>query len=554
MAELDQDLAWDTGNSTAAVFDGLTLSLDYDPTSTDSGAQHVLRVVQINSGADVTGQPEALILLENLDTDSDDAVAAALLIRGTTAVPIAIDLSDAEIVTAIDIGANDIVFSSGTLSSTDLEILDDGSIASSEITDNTITAADIAATVTMADEDFLDFSAALIDAASEGIYLPRQNADSCAASVGEGQICWDDSNDNLWIGDGTAAQQMNLSGIGAFSDSSDPAILNTTTKDVVVGAAQINTAKLTVDGDADQVQFTVQGHSTQSLVTEFIVHETSGGTELYSLDTSGDLEVQSIQDIDGPGTLWQIDINGAATFVSVTTGTSLTPSIVFNDSSSGSEATDASIFVDATDAVGGQEDVDMTFRVQVNSTLTDRIFINADGHTEIQNSNLRLADSLYILEQADADGDVSTYGQLWVDNTTPQLLKFTTEAGVDTTLGVAATVAGTTFEECFVVYAPTAEIQATDDIQSVWRAAAALTITEVFCETDTGTVTMDIQVDSGSTLDVMGTDLVCDVSPGENDSTSLTGSMADGDRLDFLIFAVASNPKRLTLCIEYDFD
>lgn len=112
---------------------------------------------------------------------------------------------------------------------------------------------------------------------------------------------------------------------------------------------------------------------------------------------------------------------------------------------------------------------------------------------------------------------------------------------------------GATFTDCSVMYAPSAGVLATDDIQSVYRAPAALTITEVWCETDVGTVTMDVQIDDGTPADVMGVDLVCDTT-GEADSTSLTGGMADGDRLDWLIASVATAPKRVTVCIEYDFD
>lgn len=114
-------------------------------------------------------------------------------------------------------------------------------------------------------------------------------------------------------------------------------------------------------------------------------------------------------------------------------------------------------------------------------------------------------------------------------------------------------VAGFTFEECFVIYAPNAEVQATDSIESVWRASAALTITEVWCETDTGTVDVDLQIDDDTPADVMGTDLVC-ASTAVSDSTSLTGGMADGDRLDLAIGAAATNPLRLSVCIEYDYD
>ncbi len=108
-------------------------------------------------------------------------------------------------------------------------------------------------------------------------------------------------------------------------------------------------------------------------------------------------------------------------------------------------------------------------------------------------------------------------------------------------------------QECFVVYRPVDEIQNTDDIDSFWRASAALTLTEVWCETDTGTVNMDLAIDDGSREDVMGTDLVC-ASTAVSDSTGLAGNMAAGDRLDLLIASVATNPTRLSVCVGYDYD
>ena len=106
------------------------------------------------------------------------------------------------------------------------------------------------------------------------------------------------------------------------------------------------------------------------------------------------------------------------------------------------------------------------------------------------------------------------------------------------------------FNECFTLYAPTAGILLTDDVTSVWRAPVAVTITEVWCETDAGTVNMDVQIDGGTPADVMGVDLAC-ISTGATDSTSLTGSMAAGNTLDFAITTVATSPTRLTVCIKY---
>jgi hypothetical protein len=72
------------------------------------------------------------------------------------------------------------------------------------------------------------------------------------------------------------------SGSGAFSDAGDPVVLNTTTKDVVIGTGQVNTSKLTIDGDADQVQLTVQGNGTQT--ADIASFEASDGTSILAID------------------------------------------------------------------------------------------------------------------------------------------------------------------------------------------------------------------------------------------------------------------------------
>lgn len=166
----------------------------------------------------------------------------------------------------------------------------------------------------------------------------------------------------------------------------DPVLLSTTTSDVVVGTGQVNSGKFTIDGDADQVQLTVQGNATQT--DSVVIVENSGGTEVINLDVSGAVLAQSISDIDGPGTLWSIDSSGNATFVSVTTAASTAPTSTFNDSDSASEATDATITAAATDTGAGTEDVDMGFNVQVNSTLTSRLFIDADGLVEVRSGGM----------------------------------------------------------------------------------------------------------------------------------------------------------------------
>ena len=60
---------------------------------------------------------------------------------------------------------------------------------------------------------------------------------------------------------------------------------------------------------------------------------------------------------------------------------------------------------DSTDTVAAQEDTDLLFNVQVNSTLTERFAIDADGNTKVVGAPLQVDDPIFILEQAEADAD-----------------------------------------------------------------------------------------------------------------------------------------------------
>ena len=81
------------------------------------------------------------------------------------------------------------------------------SIGAGEIVANDLTTTQLAATLTFADADLLDFGTN-ISAVNEGILIPA-HATTCASATSEGQLCWEEDADNLWIGDGAAAKQMN---------------------------------------------------------------------------------------------------------------------------------------------------------------------------------------------------------------------------------------------------------------------------------------------------------------------------------------------------------
>ena len=168
-------------------------------------------------------------------------------------------------------------------------------------------------------------------------------------------------------------------GTGAFDDTADPVVLNTTTKDVVIGTSQVNTSKLSIDGDADQVQLTIQCDATQT--DSCGIMENSAGTEVINLEKDGDIKAQSIQDIDGPGTNWSITAAGAATFISVGVGSAPNPKVELDDDAT-DDTVDSSIDAQATEAGAGIEDVDVTYKSLMGGTLTTYIQYDADNGTE----------------------------------------------------------------------------------------------------------------------------------------------------------------------------
>lgn len=181
------------------------------------------------------------------------------------------------------------------------------------------------------------------------------------------------------------------SGGGAFDDGSDPVVPNTTTKDVVLaGATQINGAKATVEGDADQVQLAIQGHSTQT--SNLVELENNAGTVVFSISNTG-------------------AVVGAGGFTATATAS---PCLSLDDSDSASETTDAQLCAQATDTGDGTEDVDVTINTQVASTLTTRVTIDADDEVRIEGGYVAIGNT-GSPGVASADGDLYVEDALEVD-------------------------------------------------------------------------------------------------------------------------------------------
>lgn len=84
----------------------------------------------------------------------------------------------------------------------------------------------------------------------------------------------------------------------------------------VSGAVEGTAGKVNINGDADQPQLVVEGHSTQTTNPDLLVVQTSAGTDLFTVNNSGRTKTKEIYDIDTPS-IWRVQDDGAAYFQSV---------------------------------------------------------------------------------------------------------------------------------------------------------------------------------------------------------------------------------------------
>jgi hypothetical protein len=122
-----------------------------------------------------------------------------------------------------------------------------------------------------------------------------------------------------------------------------------------------------------------------------------------------------------------------------------------------------------------------------------------------------------------------------------------------TNAATTAFVKAKTFTECSTLFDING-LAATSDIPSFYRAPAAITVTEVWCETDVASAsTITLEKDGGNDLT---TACSCTSTPG---TCTLTGTgadkqYADGVLMDFVFVTAGSSVKRLNFCVEYTYD
>ena len=92
-----------------------------------------------------------------------------------------------------------------------------------------------------------------------------------------------------------------------------------------------------------------------------------------------------------------------------------------------------------------------------------------------------------------------------------------------------------------------------DDIPSVWRAPTAVTITEIWCETDAGTPSVNFQRDDGVAANVLSSNLTPTIGGATGTIDTNEDNFADGERLDFVMVG-ASTATRISCMVEYTVD
>ncbi|KKR01193.1 MAG: NOTCH2 protein, partial [Candidatus Woesebacteria bacterium GW2011_GWB1_39_12] len=120
-------------------------------------------------------------------------------------------LVDAGAITIGSSATTQLVISTDSTGDTEIQLPND-SIATAEILDNTITATDLAATLTFTDGDLLDLDAINVSSNAEGIFLPQATA--CSSGTANGQICWDNDTFALYVGNGTGVTLIGGTGGG----------------------------------------------------------------------------------------------------------------------------------------------------------------------------------------------------------------------------------------------------------------------------------------------------------------------------------------------------
>ncbi|MBU0570376.1 MerR family DNA-binding transcriptional regulator, partial [Patescibacteria group bacterium] len=199
------------------------------------------------------------------------------------------------------------------------------------------------------------------------------------------------SGNLLWNG-----TQLNSGPSSApWTEASGVVYLATSTSNVTVGSTG-NLAKLGIDGDTNEIQLLVQSNATQT--SNLAVFEQSDGTNVFTVDNSGNLAIEGqLSDLsgatlainDGVSVAGDLAVNGATSAdITSTTATATVFDTTVTSLSLGSAATTLNIAdaaITGTIDIGGvTADGATTVNIATNSTSADTLSIgNSNASTTL---------------------------------------------------------------------------------------------------------------------------------------------------------------------------
>jgi len=108
----------------------------------------------------------------------------------------------------------------------------------------------------------------------------------------------------------------------------------------------------------------------------------------------------------------------------------------------------------------------------------------------------------------------------------------------------------------YTFFDPAADLPTTLDVPSVYaNRARAITLTEVYCEIDAGSASINLQRDDGAPANILSSDLACSTA-GATSTAFVAGenSLALGHNLDHVTVSAGAGLRRLSIAVKYTID
>ena len=537
---------------------------------------------------------DAGIRITNLENLAD-TMAAAILISATTtdAITTAIDVSDAEIGIAINIGANTLDYSTGSLSAADLEILDDTTVTlTTETTGNYVldvadgtgidgTASGEGATYTPV-LDLTEISSLTWGAGSfttmtfnAGVTDPILRAATTLLSLEAADFLIDNGNElRLGEPDGAGSNYIAILAPATLAANRTCTLEDDSTPfDPCVSGA--GGGDVTDVGDCSTgACFTGASGTTLTSNTDIIIDidDDNNATESFQVRDGTDSIIFEVQEANnftfGDGSSGNVNLSfdgdaGSDGFLvwNVTSDT-FTSDLGLNITNTGGDSAALALTPDTGTAFSLYvENTGDDLQIEVNTASTETIdIVNAGAGVVDVNIDGTLTGTTAV-----AGPNVTSGANPGHTHTTTSISALDISDDTDLTAGRSLTLTDDEVLADVELYTETkgvwigdadgdGDFDAADDLESWYRFDFAATIISIWCETDTGTANLDVQIDDGTPADINGSDIAC-VSGGIED-TSFAGdtTAGDGDRLDILIGSVASTPGRGSIMVTYTKD